>query len=328
MSDMEGASPFNGVRPGQTAFVLVHGAWHGAWCYGAVVPELAKLGHFAVASDLPGHGVKALFPSIYTERPTDAATFSAAFASEASPLASLTVDDYSASVIDTIKAVEKLGFQRIVLVGHSLGGVTITRVAEVASTKLLKIVYLAGFMLPPGDAVIDHLHPDSRVGSVLVSDPVLSGAMRIDFASNDRAYRRQCREAFFGDCTEAQSEAARNLLTPDEPSSVFVTPSDSRPSCIATRVAMERHYIRCIKDRAIPVAAQDRMIAETDAALGGATTVVHSMNTSHSPFLSQPKKLAELLAFIAEGLGGKREGSGHEGGEIAPMVGTRARSRG
>ena len=37
-------------------FVLVHGAWHGAWCWEKVVPLLAARGHAARAIDLPGHG--------------------------------------------------------------------------------------------------------------------------------------------------------------------------------------------------------------------------------------------------------------------------------
>ena len=38
-------------------FVLVHGAWHGAWCWAAVINQLEKLGDRAYAVDLPGHGM-------------------------------------------------------------------------------------------------------------------------------------------------------------------------------------------------------------------------------------------------------------------------------
>ena len=37
-------------------FLLIHGGFHGAWCWDRVVPELEQLGHKAVAIDLPGHG--------------------------------------------------------------------------------------------------------------------------------------------------------------------------------------------------------------------------------------------------------------------------------
>jgi pimeloyl-ACP methyl ester carboxylesterase len=283
----------------KAALVLVHGAWHGAWCFDAVMPELARLGHVAIARDLPGHGVNALFPPVYLERPADPDEFSRVFASQPSPLAGLTLDDYAASVIETIDAVGRLGFGRVVLVGHSLGGVTVTRVAEMLPDRVLKLVYLAAFMLPPGDAVVEHLHQDSGVASVLASDPALTGATRIDFRSADRFHLRRCTKAFFADCSEAQGEAVRELLTPDEPRSIYLAASDARPSSTAARAAIERHYIRCLQDRAIPIAAQDRMIAETDAALGASRTIVHSLDSSHSPFLSQPRRLAALLASIA-----------------------------
>jgi len=39
-----------------STFVLVHGSWHGAWCWGKVVPLLERAGHKVEAIDLPGHG--------------------------------------------------------------------------------------------------------------------------------------------------------------------------------------------------------------------------------------------------------------------------------
>ncbi len=40
-------------------FVLVHGGFHAAWCWSRTIPELERLGHRAVAVDLPGHGDRA-----------------------------------------------------------------------------------------------------------------------------------------------------------------------------------------------------------------------------------------------------------------------------
>jgi alpha-beta hydrolase superfamily lysophospholipase len=63
------------------AFVLVHGAWHGAATWSRVVPRLEARGHVARALDLPGAGTNAKTPASYDRRPLDAA----AFASEPSP---------------------------------------------------------------------------------------------------------------------------------------------------------------------------------------------------------------------------------------------------
>ena len=39
-----------------STFVLIHGAWHGGWCWEKVKPLLTAQGHQVVAPDLPGHG--------------------------------------------------------------------------------------------------------------------------------------------------------------------------------------------------------------------------------------------------------------------------------
>lgn len=57
------------------AFVLVHGAWHGASTYERVIPLLAAKGHCAVARDLPAHGLNTRFPTSYDVRPLDPAAF-------------------------------------------------------------------------------------------------------------------------------------------------------------------------------------------------------------------------------------------------------------
>ena len=60
---------------------------------------------------------------------------------------------------------------------------------------------------------------------------------------------------------------------------------------------MPRHYIRCTQDHAIPLAGQDHMIAAVDRATGGKTTT-HTLESSHSPFLSQPAALSQILMDI------------------------------
>jgi hypothetical protein len=59
-----------------------------------------------------------------------------------------------------------------------------------------------------------------------------------------------------------------------------------------------RHYFRTLEDRVIPIAAQDFMISAVDSAMANQTNT-HTLATSHSPYYSQPKVLADLLADIA-----------------------------
>ena len=53
------------------AFVLIHGWWHGAWCFSKLVPYLLKAGHVVAARDLPGHGGLAKNPKSFGPRPLD-----------------------------------------------------------------------------------------------------------------------------------------------------------------------------------------------------------------------------------------------------------------
>lgn len=78
------------LEGGRKTIVLVHGAWHGSWCWTPVVERLAAMGFDVFAPDLPGHGVDAEFPAGYLQTPQDLETLVAA----PSPLATLTIEDY------------------------------------------------------------------------------------------------------------------------------------------------------------------------------------------------------------------------------------------
>ena len=83
-------------------FVLVHGAWHGGWCWAAVINQLERLGDRAYAVDLPGHGMNR------------------------ADRTKVTLDSYVNSVAEFI---ERHDLKNVVLAGHSLGGITIPGVA-------------------------------------------------------------------------------------------------------------------------------------------------------------------------------------------------------
>ncbi len=273
------------------AFLFVHGAWHNAATWRLIIPLLEARGYTAVALDLPGAGVNARMPRAYYERPLDPA----AFATEPSPNAGVTQEERTAAVVALI---EKLGGD-VVLVGHSLGGITISAVAEAVGERLRAVVYLTAFMLPPGMpaiAMIQHETTASAlVASLFLADPAVAGALRIDPRAEDAGYRVRLKAAFYADLTDAEFERAAAELHCDEPAGVTMNPS---PVSAARFGRVARHYIRCLEDRALPIAGQDFMIAAMDAAIGGKTET-HSLGSSHSPFISQPVPLADILIDIA-----------------------------
>ncbi len=277
-------------------FVLVHGAWHGAWTYEQVVPHLAVLGHPAIARDLPAHGLNSLFPDSFYQRPLDPLRF----ATEPSKVAGTTLDDYVESIEQTIAAMTSLGHSKVVLVGHSMGGVPISAVAERIPEKIAHLVYLTAFMPASGVPGVSYIaapeNEGEMVGPQLMADPAQVGALRIDHRSTDANYIRNGKLAFYGDVSDIAYSAISHLLTPDVPVGPFATP-------VATTAerwgSVPRHYIKCLQDRAIRPALQQRFIDEANAFVPTMPTRVHVLDSSHSPFLSQPKALGDLLAAIA-----------------------------
>jgi pimeloyl-ACP methyl ester carboxylesterase len=103
-------------------FVLVHGGFHGAWCWERLIPELTALGHEAVAPDLPGHG----------ERHSETAGF----------------DAYREAVAEVIEPGD-------VVVGHSMGGAVSTGAADLVPDRLGRLIYLAGAVPIEGKPLIE-----------------------------------------------------------------------------------------------------------------------------------------------------------------------------
>lgn len=107
-------------------FVLVHGAWHGAWCWRHVLPGLWAAGHRAFAVDLTGLGARR---HLY-RRETGLA-------------------DHVADVVATLEAEE---LQRAVLVGHSYGGMVITGAADRCGDRLAALVYVDAVVPRSGES--------------------------------------------------------------------------------------------------------------------------------------------------------------------------------
>lgn len=249
------------------------------------------------ALDLPGAGVNAKWPQSFRNRPHDAA----AFAGEPSPNADVTQAERTEAVSEAVRAMAAQTDGKVVLVGHSLGGATVSQVAEAVPELLAAAVYVAAFMLPPGMRPIEMIQApemrDALVPSLFVAPPPEIGAMRVNFGTSDPQYRERIRQAYCGDVDDATFERAMAHFHCDEPAQVTGVPSPVTRERFGT---VPRHYVRCTLDRAVTPAGQKNMIAMMDEAMGS-KTVVHTLESSHSPFDSQPDALAGILVEIAAG---------------------------
>lgn len=162
-----------------STFILVHGAWHGAWCWYRMVPLLERMGHRALAIDLPGHG---------TDR---------------TPPGDITLTTYADRVCNAIDGVEG----SVLLVGHSMGGGVITQAAEYRSHRIGKLIYLAAVVPRDGECLHQASGQGDGEGLKAITLPVADGAA---FALPTALSRGM----FYGDCPEEDVYLASLLLTP------------------------------------------------------------------------------------------------------------------
>ncbi|MFJ9414524.1 alpha/beta fold hydrolase [Streptomyces sp. NPDC101227] len=281
--------PARGASP---TFVLVHGSCSSSWMWAPVQRELALLGHRSFAVDLPGHGFDAQYPAAY-QAPQDLD----AWAAEPSKLAGVTLQDNVDTVVDVVRRVA--GHGPVVLVGASLGGTTITGVGNTVPGLVSRLVYVSAWSCVERANPIAYMQEpefgDNLLGPLAalnVGDPAELGVGRANYRTADPVMLAALKEAMMADASDEQFRAFLNILQPDE--SLAVMMSDARGHA-DTWGTIARTYIRLSEDRTLPVAMQDRLIAECDALTPGNPYDVHTLDTSHVGFLLRPAEVAGIL---------------------------------
>jgi pimeloyl-ACP methyl ester carboxylesterase len=232
-------------------FVFVHGAWHGSWCWAGVAAALRQAGHTVTLVDLPGR------------------------AGDPRPHAAITLADYVRRVGDVIA--RQPG--PVVLAGHSMGGITITQVAEAMPERLERLVYVTAFLPRSGESLLDHTADETTpLHDGVLGDPA-TGSLTLKSAAVARA-------AFYHRCSDADVARAVAQLVP-EPMAPATTPVRTTPERFGR---VPRWYIECLQDQAISLALQRRMRAALPCER------VFQLDTDHSPFLSAPAALTAQLA--------------------------------
>ncbi len=223
--------------------VLVHGAWHGAWCWDSVLPLLEGAGIDAVAVDLP-----------MTSLADDSAVVSRAVAAIEGP---------------------------VVLVGHSYGGAVITDAGT--GPNVGHLVYLCAFQVDTGEPLV-------RVFPELDLPPTrIPAALRVDDDGVATIDPDHAVATFYGTSPEALATAAIARLRPLR----FKCFTDTVQH-VAWRTVPSTFAV-CALDEAIHPDLQRAMAARADH--------VVEWDSDHSPFLSRPETVADLLIGIAVSLG-------------------------
>ncbi len=273
-------------------YLLVHGAWHTSLCWGNLSARLASAGRRVFAIDLPGAGLHAKFPKSYLTQDK------LALETEVSPLKGTGLKENTDAVVAQIRAMAGRG--KVILVGHSYGGCTITRAAEQVPELIQRVVYLTAFVPVQRPALLDYAAlPEGAKGKTLatkIGDSNISGAVRINNRNPDPAYIENCRIAFYNDVPMDRFLPFAASLVPDVPLQGFL---DDGRGTAARWGTVPRSYIRCTLDQAIPIELQDRMVVEADAFTPNNRFDQHTLASSHSPFASMPDALAALLLSLS-----------------------------
>jgi pimeloyl-ACP methyl ester carboxylesterase len=232
-----------------TTYVLVHGAWHGGWCWRRVARELEARGEEVYTPTLTGLGERAHLLS-----------------------RDIGLETHVQDVFGVLTAAD---LTDVVLVGHSYAGVVVTVVADRASERLARLVYLDGVVPRDGECLYDrapaqvkaHFEEQARLGG---------DGWRVPAAAASAQFLGLKRE-----------EDARWVLPKLTPHPIRTFREGARLG--AKWPSVQRSYINCIGDKPFgqPRTVQAEGIDD-----------YHELQSGHDAMVTVPREVAELLHAI------------------------------
>lgn len=206
-------------------FVLVHGAFCGAWIWERVMQGLRATGHSVEAFDLPGLG------------------------DDRTPVSGCTLD----ACADRLCEVLAVHSEPAIVVGHSMGGVIVTQATARCPERVAALVYVAAFMPKDGQSLLDLTRLPQAAGDQVQANIVLEGDPPVAVIPAAAS-----RPALYACCGEDVAAWAIARQRP-QPVAPFATAVSIPPGALD---GIKRYYVMCTRDQAVRPALQRRMIAE------------------------------------------------------------------
>lgn len=239
-------------------FVLVHGSFHGAWCWSRFAPLLEQRGHKVATPNFPASG------------------------GDPAPITNATLVTYVKRVADVVAQQP----EPVVLVGHSMGAIVSAQVAEQVPDRIRAFVSVCGLLLRSGESLLSFLDAHKHLD---VEDLVLKN-MSVSADGTVATFPVEAApDVFYNACAPDDAKWAASQLRP-QATAVYGEPlrlTDSRFGRV------RRFYVEARNDRAVSIRYQRVMVERTPC------EKVFSLDSDHSPFLSQPDKLAAILETVA-----------------------------
>jgi pimeloyl-ACP methyl ester carboxylesterase len=235
-------------------FVLVHGAWQAPYAWQNVKQQLESKGEKVIVVELPGHGDD-----------------------ETSP-AQLSMDVYRDKVVNAINNLDG----KVILVGHSMGGMVISSVAEKIPSKIEKLVFIGAFVPADNQSLLElsMMDKQSLLGASLVPS---QDQLTLDVK------RENLINIFCQDGTKNEQEMVMKNYRA-EPAIPF---TNKVHISNANFGSVDKYYIHTTQDHAVGMDLQNQMIKAANI------TNIYSLSSSHCPFISEPKEVTTLLMKIA-----------------------------
>jgi pimeloyl-ACP methyl ester carboxylesterase len=278
-------------RSGVRTYVLVHGTHSAGAFWTAIGRELALRGHRVVAVDQPLHGTDRFVPKAYQTQDLRA------LATEPSPVAALTLDDYERRVTGVVRRAARLGGP-VVLVGHSMGGVSVSRVGNAVPKLLARICYMAAFCpsrsMPSLNACAASPEGQHSITPIdqLIGDPGALGVLRLNWRTSDGRDLAVFKEMICADYSDVAFLRVLEGMQTDESMTAYDGRAVGRAD---TWGRIPRTYLRFGKDRTVATELQDRMIAEADALTPDNRFSVHNVPDAGHLGPSDPTRVTDVL---------------------------------
>jgi len=241
----------------KSTYVLVHGAFLGAWSWEKIKNNLEGLGHKVISVDLPAHG------------------------NDKTNIKNITMKSYTQKVTSIINAQD----EKVILVGHSFGGVTISQVAEYIPNKVKGLVYISALLLPNNQSLLGSTKsiPKSLAFKHLVFSKDHS------YVSVDEKFLHEgfAKDLAYGDFL---IQKKKFVVEPTKPFSYKLQISEDNWGSI------DRFYVETLKDNAVLPSFQKSMYN------AASVNKVYTLDSDHLPMLSNANKLSSYLDDVANQL--------------------------
>lgn len=229
-------------------YIFIHGGWRSSDCWRKVLPCMEEQGVSATAIDLPGHGKnKADFNEITLE-----------------------------SYVDAVVA-EAGKHKEVVLVGHSMGGVVISAVAERIPEKIKKLIFICAIIPKNGRSLVDQTRTFSQEG--------IKPYMIFHFEESyiDLKKGQPLRDLFMNDCDESDAEKDEKKWGAQP-----MKPFSDKLHIGKNFEEIPKLYVKCTLDNCISKEDQHKMALESKCD-------IVELKSGHSPYISSPKELSKMI---------------------------------